>query len=445
MELGSILGQATLAFGLYALVTVVYTLLSAWKNINIWAMDWDWRVWVNGIVKYLLLGGSFIALVVASAAVISWAPKWGVELSNVEAVSNRVIFGVMALGIVAMIVKCLNVLTTIVGVDKEVVKTLQETAVKTQPSAPLIIELPGLPTMPADYVANKLADEQEGGIGAIYSVPIGSYDQFKNAVNGRSYDIDGYYGAQCWDGAALLWQQLGLALYTGNGLAIGCWDLKREQNKYDKFDLITDVNSLKPGDIVVMRPNHIGFFDGWNGSAMRILGQNQSGTGNGSPFNIVSIARSAFAGAFRYRGWNSTASPAPTKPTTPPPTPAPASKPVNADVVTAVIRGDYGNGADRKIRLAAEGYDPNAVQTAVNSRLAGEPAPAAPAQNSAIQYTYKSGDTFGQVILNLGLNTGHGLWGPDGDVNYYNAQLHAQGIYGNIPVGRTITLVRRAN
>lgn len=65
-----------------------------------------------------------------------------------------------------------------------------------------------------------------------------------------------------------------------------------------------------------------------------------------------------------------------------------------------------------------------------------------PIQNE-VDYTYKEGDTFGQVILNLGLGTSHGLWGEDGDVAYYDQQLHDQGIYGNIPIGTTIHLIRR--
>lgn len=60
-----------------------------------------------------------------------------------------------------------------------------------------------------------------------------------------------------------------------------------------------------------------------------------------------------------------------------------------------------------------------------------------------VSYTYKKGDTFGQVILDLGLNTSHGLWGADGDVAYYTEQLHEQGIYGNIPIGTTIYLTPR--
>lgn len=69
-----------------------------------------------------------------------------------------------------------------------------------------------------------------------------------------------------------------------------------------------------------------------------------------------------------------------------------------------------------------------------------------------ISYTYKPGDTFGQVVKNLGLGTKKGLWGDDGDVEYYTKQLEKQlwksgvwpkGSRQNIPVGTTIKLRRR--
>ena len=64
--------------------------------------------------------------------------------------------------------------------------------------------------------------------------------------------------------------------------------------------------------------------------------------------------------------------------------------------------------------------------------------------NNEVSYTYQDGDTFGTVILKLGLQTNHGLWDKDdGDVAFYTNQLHEQGIYGNIPVGMTIKLRRR--
>ncbi len=68
------------------------------------------------------------------------------------------------------------------------------------------------------------------------------------------------------------------------------------------------------------------------------------------------------------------------------------------------------------------------------------------AESDIVEYTYKPGDTFGQVIKNLGLQTDKGLWGPDGDVAWYSEQLYDQGAVnsrGNIPIGTTIRLRRR--
>ena len=76
--------------------------------------------------------------------------------------------------------------------------------------------------------------------------------------------------------------------------------------------------------------------------------------------------------------------------------------------------------------------------------VATTPAPAPqPALSNEVSYNYQAGDTFGAVILKLGLQTDNGLWGDNGDVAFYTNQLHEQGIYGNIPVGSTIKLRRR--
>lgn len=58
-------------------------------------------------------------------------------------------------------------------------------------------------------------------------------------------------------------------------------------------------------------------------------------------------------------------------------------------------------------------------------------------------YTYKNGDNFSDVIKRLGLTSGRGLWGSNGDVAYYTQQLREQGIPGMVPVGRTIHLKGR--
>lgn len=59
------------------------------------------------------------------------------------------------------------------------------------------------------------------------------------------------------------------------------------------------------------------------------------------------------------------------------------------------------------------------------------------------EYTYQPGDTFGSVLMKLGISDGRNLWGPNGDVAYYTKQLNDQGIYGNIPIGKTIRLVKK--
>ena len=64
-------------------------------------------------------------------------------------------------------------------------------------------------------------------------------------------------------------------------------------------------------------------------------------------------------------------------------------------------------------------------------------------EGEVIAYTYKKGDTFGQVLKDLGLKTYRGLWGKDGDVAYYTKQLRAQGIPGMVPIGKTIYLKKR--
>ena len=47
-----------------------------------------------------------------------------------------------------------------------------------------------------------------------------------------------------------------------------------------------------------------------------------------------------------------------------------APKKTNAEIAKEVIAGKWGNGADRKKRLEAAGYDYNAIQQAVNAALA---------------------------------------------------------------------------
>lgn len=217
----------------------------------------------------------------------------------------------------------------------------------------------------------KNEDPKEGGLGVYYSVPIDSYDSFRNAVMGHGYDCDGCYSYQCWDGACLLWMQLGRWLSTGGtGAARGCWEPARCENAGGDFELITNKNDIRRGDIVVFSCGtygHIGYADAnYDGGAyVRLLGQNQS---SDMKFCVINMSMATFMGAFRYKGWKQTPTPAP----------APTPKKSNEEIAKEVIRGDWGNGADRKARLEAAGYDYDTIQGIVNQMLGGggTPAPA---------------------------------------------------------------------
>lgn len=78
--------------------------------------------------------------------------------------------------------------------------------------------------------------------------------------------------------------------------------------------------------------------------------------------------------------------------------PAKAKKSV-AQLAKEVIRGDWGNGEERKRRLTAAGYDYNAVQAEVNRLLNTKPSTPSPAPKPS-HPTLKRGST-GEAVKNL--------------------------------------------
>lgn len=139
-----------------------------------------------------------------------------------------------------------------------------------------------------------------------------SYDTFRASVLGKGYDMDGYYGYQCWDGADLLWWHDGRRLETGNGYAYGCWTLKRDVNSGGNFTLVPDKTQIKRGDIVVFDvafappTGHIAYADeDYKGSGFNCMGQNQvnPSASAGSPFAVSKLGVVHILGAFRYTPW----------------------------------------------------------------------------------------------------------------------------------------------
>ena len=160
---------------------------------------------------------------------------------------------------------------------------------------------------------------------ALLPINISSYDGFRadalnRAAQGLGYDVDGYYGYQCWDLAAELWMNIpefrnsGLWPHTGPNLAaMECWTVSRDANAGSSFDLIYNLSDVKRGDVIVLGPSaisnvgHIAFADEdyTTGSYLNLLGQNQVNPDfyYGHVPTITSLNVSAFLGAFRFKDW----------------------------------------------------------------------------------------------------------------------------------------------
>lgn len=76
-----------------------------------------------------------------------------------------------------------------------------------------------------------------------------------------------------------------------------------------------------------------------------------------------------------------------------------------------------------------------------------EPTPTpSPTPSGEITYSYVPGDSFGRVLLKLGLSDGSNLWGAGGDVEYYTQQLINQNMLdrrGNVLLYTPFTLTKK--
>lgn len=154
-----------------------------------------------------------------------------------------------------------------------------------------------------------------------------TYNEWKLNTLGHEYDLDGYYGCQCWDYASLFWRNVGFPAgfpQTGtNHYASEVWSQKRNVNAGTQFDLIYNVGDILEGDIIVMNgtsqnpPGHITFAnENYNGTnTISCMGQNQGGApspGGGTAVTINNLGLGDFLGAFRYKAWHTTP-PTPTR------------------------------------------------------------------------------------------------------------------------------------
>lgn len=132
---------------------------------------------------------------------------------------------------------------------------------------------------------------------------------------GTYVNVDGYWGAQCWDYACAFWKtQVNRTLQTGSHhSASDTWRQSRAVNAGTEFGTFSTKSLIKRGDWIVLSSSadaigHIALAaEDYNGTdLLECYGQNQGGTPvpqGGAAINRTTLNIGAFVGAFRYAGW----------------------------------------------------------------------------------------------------------------------------------------------
>lgn len=231
-------------------------------------------------------------------------------------------------------------------------------------------------------------EDEECGLGAYVYVDVTSPQTIRASLEGKCVDVDGYYGSQCWDTSAAVSENMtGRRLSTcGTGSASGmmkCW----EQNAGNDYDVIWDALDVQPGDIGSWgggEHGHTGVILGhYNNGYVAVLSTNQGGKPCEGGGSSANVINMSMKNFLGAYRWK-----------------------------------EYNKKED----------------------------PAKPTTSDNVKYTYESGDTFGQVIKDLGLETEAGLWGYGGDVEFYTKQLIEQDMLdenGNVKIGIEFVLTER--
>lgn len=125
-----------------------------------------------------------------------------------------------------------------------------------------------------------------------------------NMTIGKSYNTDGYYGAQCWDYFDYFCQKMDITAsrYCAiTGYAGDLWKLRNYKGyQYSQwFTYVTDANKLLDGDWVFYDGHVTMYYQG------KGVGQNQTlDNKTWMPYvAAVPFEKAGFIGAFRYKSW----------------------------------------------------------------------------------------------------------------------------------------------
>lgn len=158
----------------------------------------------------------------------------------------------------------------------------------------------------------EMSDDEREKAGQGFAIDISSPWTVVDALEGQCIYLGNPYGSQCVNTANLIAEnQVGYWLSTcGTGAARGIWECA-EYNARGGYELITNPQDLRPGDIFVTwggEYGHTGMVIGYyKDGYVPVFSTNQGGTpcsGGGSEANIINLSMATFSGAFRWHGWD---------------------------------------------------------------------------------------------------------------------------------------------
>ncbi len=315
---------------------------------------WSWKKTATDLAKAFLMAVVVLGLVALSNGMDWYCGLLGFDISSfTNGMSTVVMLGAITAGIANYYGKAAkNALNFYKLKNQAKIVGEQNYEEVAKQSLEVVNNIVTALYTPKEAVEAHNEFEKAGGLGALYVVDITSYDAFRNTVISKGYDVDGAFGFQCWDGTALLWQQLGKLLLTGEDNARGCWTRCRIENAGTQFNLITDKTKIRRGMVLVFGSGpygHIGFADeDYAGrDYIRLLGQNQGGTpvgrNGGAGFNVINMSLASFLGAFEYKGWGKTVSSTSDK------------KMNNSDISTPVKPAVFGHSSDKTVLTIKKG------------------------------------------------------------------------------------------
>lgn len=339
------------------------------KKIAVGDIKFDWKKFLSGSIKPLLLTLAVGGLATLMLAFLSLVDASGLEIQGVDQISVQTLLVGLFIADIGAIGYAMSEALMAFGLTDKQIAQIRETVLSAgeDETTGIAIDYDG-----NDVIAKAIKVRHDSGDGQktdekpqkgawpYYKVDISTPDRFVNAVNGKGFDEG--YGMQCVAGFKEFQYSLsGAIVATSTGGASG-YANQRSQIEALGFTYYND-GKLQNGDWVIWGGGygHVAMY--YNG---QFFGQNQgaSDPNVGCPFNLMSLSMNNYLCHYRpniYKGG----------------TPTPSKK-TNEEIADEVIRGDWGNNPERKQRLEQAGYDYNAIQAIVNEKLGGggKPTPA---------------------------------------------------------------------